>query len=195
MYLHMRIFLEVKDDWLKQQDLWFVCDEGTLIRSPPPPPPRFYVGDHTSPPSATAALLAGAVSRSIAHTAVHPAIIVKTLLQGRGTAAQLNNLSFKLLTRGSGAQFFMSLPHGAFNYATLEVYNSTIHVHFVLWSPCPGRTRRCCCGVGGVEGVVSATAVGGGWTVCLGVFGCVMSALVAVVSPFRRYIYTCLSKI
>eukprot|EP00752_Nemacystus_decipiens_P016757 g14995.t1 len=67
------------------------------------------------------AVLAGAVSRSIAHTAVHPAIIVKTLLQGRGTAAQLDNLSLKLLTRGSGAQFFMSLPHGAFNYATLEL--------------------------------------------------------------------------
>jgi len=69
----------------------------------------------------TTALVAGAVSRSIAHTIVHPAIVVKTLLQGRGTASQLKNVSLKLLTRGSGAQFFMSLPHGAFNYATLEV--------------------------------------------------------------------------
>lgn len=52
---------------------------------------------------------------------MHPANVVKTLLQGRGTASQLQNLSFKLLTRGAGAQFIMSLPHGAFNYATLEV--------------------------------------------------------------------------
>ncbi|CAN0287845.1 unnamed protein product [Pylaiella littoralis] len=67
------------------------------------------------------ALFAGALSRSIAHTCVHPAIVVKTILQGRGTSSQLSNLSFELLTRGSGAQFVMSLPHGAFNYATLEV--------------------------------------------------------------------------
>lgn len=52
---------------------------------------------------------------------MQPANVVKTLLQGRGTASQLSNLSFKLLTRGAGAQFVMSLPHGAFNYATLEV--------------------------------------------------------------------------
>ncbi|CAM9456039.1 unnamed protein product, partial [Scytosiphon promiscuus] len=67
------------------------------------------------------ALMAGAVSRSIAHTCVHPAIVVKTLMQGRGTSSQLSNLSLKLLRRGAGAQFIMSLPHGAFNYATLEV--------------------------------------------------------------------------
>ena len=54
---------------------------------------------------------------------MQPANVVKTLLQGRGTASQLSNLSFKLLTRGAGAQFLMSLPHGAFNYATLEVRN------------------------------------------------------------------------
>lgn len=52
---------------------------------------------------------------------MQPANVVKTLLQGRGTASQLSELSFKLLTRGAGAQFVMSLPHGAFNYATLEV--------------------------------------------------------------------------
>ncbi|CAM9557273.1 unnamed protein product [Hapterophycus canaliculatus] len=65
--------------------------------------------------------MAGAVSRSIAHTCVHPAIVVKTLMQGRGTSSQLSHLSLKLLRRGAGAQFVMSLPHGAFNYATLEV--------------------------------------------------------------------------
>ncbi|CAM9444012.1 unnamed protein product, partial [Hapterophycus canaliculatus] len=66
-------------------------------------------------------MFAGAISRSIAQTCMQPANVVKTLLQGRGTASQLSNLSFKLLTRGAGAQFIMSLPHGAFNYATLEV--------------------------------------------------------------------------
>lgn len=67
------------------------------------------------------AMFAGAVSRSLAQTIMQPANVVKTLLQGRGTSAQLSNLSFKLLTRGAGAQFVMSLPHGAFNFATLEV--------------------------------------------------------------------------
>lgn len=73
------------------------------------------------------AMLAGAVSRSIAQTCMQPANVVKTLLQGRGTSSQLSNLSFKLLTRGAGAQFVMSLPHGAFNYATLEVRVIAMH--------------------------------------------------------------------
>lgn len=67
------------------------------------------------------AMFAGAISRSIAQTCMQPANVVKTLLQGRGTSQQLSNLSFKLLTRGAGAQFVMSLPHGACNFATLEV--------------------------------------------------------------------------
>ena len=67
------------------------------------------------------AMFAGAVSRSLAQTCMQPANVVKTLLQGRGTSSQLSNLSFKLLTRGAGAQFVMSMPHGAFNFATVEV--------------------------------------------------------------------------
>lgn len=67
------------------------------------------------------AMLAGALSRSIAQTCMQPMNVVKTLLQGRGTSSQLSHLSFKLLTRGAGAQFIMSLPHGALNFATLEV--------------------------------------------------------------------------
>lgn len=62
---------------------------------------------------------------ALLQTCMQPANVVKTLLQGRGTASQLSNLSFKLLTRGAGAQFVMSLPHGAFNYATLEVREHT----------------------------------------------------------------------
>ena len=67
------------------------------------------------------AMFAGAVSRSIAQTFMQPMNVIKTLLQGRETSSQLSQLSFKLLTRGAGAQFLMSLPHGAFNFATLEV--------------------------------------------------------------------------
>lgn len=67
------------------------------------------------------AMFAGALSRSIAQTCMQPMNVIKTLLQGRGTSSQLSNLSFKLLTRGAGAQFIMSLPHGALNFATLEV--------------------------------------------------------------------------
>ncbi|CAM9876887.1 unnamed protein product [Discosporangium mesarthrocarpum] len=67
------------------------------------------------------AMFAGAISRSIAQTCMQPANVVKTLLQGRGTSSQLSNLSFRLLTRGAGAQFLLSLPHGALNFATLEV--------------------------------------------------------------------------
>ncbi|KAG5182703.1 mitochondrial energy transfer protein [Tribonema minus] len=65
-------------------------------------------------------MFAGALSRAIAQTAMQPANVVKTLLQGRSTSGQLKHLSFKLLTRGAGAQFLLSLPHGAFNFATLE---------------------------------------------------------------------------
>ncbi|CAM9835384.1 unnamed protein product [Choristocarpus tenellus] len=66
------------------------------------------------------AMFAGAISRSIAQTCMQPANVVKTLLQGRGTSKQLSKLSFRLLTRGAGAQFLLSLPHGALNFATLE---------------------------------------------------------------------------
>ncbi|CAM9492814.1 unnamed protein product [Phaeothamnion confervicola] len=68
-------------------------------------------------------MFAGALSRSIAQTAMQPANVIKTLLQGKNTAVQLNSLSWRswrVLTRGAGAQFVLSLPHGAFNFATLE---------------------------------------------------------------------------
>lgn len=53
------------------------------------------------------AMFAGAVSKSIAQTCMQPANVVKTLLQGHGTSKQLSNMSFSLLTRGTGAQFIM----------------------------------------------------------------------------------------
>ena len=78
------------------------------------------------------AMFAGAVSRSLAQTCMQPANVVKTLLQGRGTSSQLSKLSFKLLTRGAGAQFVMSMPHGAFNFATLEVGNTESSILLIV---------------------------------------------------------------
>lgn len=73
-------------------------------------------------------MICGAISRSMAQTVMHPANTMKTILQSRSQAgasrmtitqmAQLKNL--KLLTRGAGAQFVLSVPHGAVNFAVLE---------------------------------------------------------------------------
>jgi len=73
-------------------------------------------------------MICGAISRSVAQTVMHPANTMKTILQSRSQAgadrmtilqlAQPRNL--KLLTRGAGAQFILSVPHGAVNFAVLE---------------------------------------------------------------------------
>lgn len=72
-------------------------------------------------------MICGAVSRSIAQVATHPANTMKTLLQSnRGTGKKISIASLakpqnlKLLTRGAGAQFILSIPHGAANFAVLE---------------------------------------------------------------------------
>jgi len=74
-------------------------------------------------------MLAGAVSRSCAQTAMHPANVVKTLLQTKGSA-ELSNLNFQILTRGAGAQFALSLPHGALAFAVLEATKTTLSSWF-----------------------------------------------------------------
>jgi len=76
-------------------------------------------------------MICGAISRSVAQTIMHPANTMKTILQSNRranthdspvltlrTLAQRKNL--KMLTRGAGAQFVMSVPHGAVNFAVLE---------------------------------------------------------------------------
>eukprot|EP00978_Attheya_sp_CCMP212_P002572 scaffold5244_cov51-Attheya_sp.AAC.3 len=71
-------------------------------------------------------MVCGAVSRSLAQTMMHPANTMKTILQSNrsiekqtlGMLAKPENL--KLLSRGAGAQFLMSVPHGAINFAVLE---------------------------------------------------------------------------
>lgn len=76
------------------------------------------------------AMICGAVSRSAAQTIMHPANTMKTILQSsRKIPGQkpLNVLSFtqwkyaRTLTRGAGAQLILSIPHGAVNFAVLEL--------------------------------------------------------------------------
>jgi hypothetical protein len=57
---------------------------------------------------------------SCAQTAMHPANVYKTLLQTKGHD-ELKRLTPRILTRGAGAQFLLSLPHGALAFAVLEV--------------------------------------------------------------------------
>ena len=72
-------------------------------------------------------MVCGAISRSIAQTVMHPANTMKTILQSyRGSQrptitslAQPKN--FRALTRGAGANFILSVPHGAVNFAVLEL--------------------------------------------------------------------------
>lgn len=75
-------------------------------------------------------MVCGAASRSIAQTVMHPANTMKTILQSqRGVpasermtiAALAKPSNVKLLTRGAGAQFLLSVPHGAVNFAVLEL--------------------------------------------------------------------------
>ena len=85
-------------------------------------------------------MLVGAISRSIAQTVMHPANTMKTILQanrasstssstgltGTSTLSMLNPKNLKLLTRGAGAQFILSVPHGAINFAVLELVKAKI---------------------------------------------------------------------
>jgi hypothetical protein len=70
-------------------------------------------------------MICGAISRSMAQVMMHPMNTMKTIMQAdRGTitfkdlAASSN---WRTLTRGAGAQFILSVPHGALNFAVLEL--------------------------------------------------------------------------
>jgi hypothetical protein len=71
-------------------------------------------------------MVSGAVSRSVAQTVMHPANTMKTILQSsrgpnRPTLGDLfQPQMFRRLTRGAGANFALSIPHGAVNFAVLE---------------------------------------------------------------------------
>jgi solute carrier family 25 S-adenosylmethionine transporter 26 len=66
------------------------------------------------------AMLAGALSRTIAQTVMHPANTYKTMLQMRRSGKMLD-LSPERLFRGADAQFVMSLPHGAFYFSVIDL--------------------------------------------------------------------------
>jgi Mitochondrial carrier protein len=72
-------------------------------------------------------MICGATSRSIAQTVMHPANTMKTILQNaRGPhrptiATLLQPSNFRRLTVGAGANFLLSMPHGAVNFAVLEL--------------------------------------------------------------------------
>ena len=88
-------------------------------------------------------MVCGAISRSVAQVAVHPMDTMKTILQTSGTSNHnglggaaakktLRNLSrpssWRLLTRGAGAQFLLSIPHGALSFAVLEYVRRQMNV-------------------------------------------------------------------
>ena len=97
-------------------------------------------------------MVCGAVSRSIAQTVMHPANTMKTILQAsRGpnqpTLKDLFRPSmFRPLTRGAGANFVLSIPHGAVNFAVLEFVRGRLNT-VVEASKCEGeaepRTEEC----------------------------------------------------
>ena len=64
-------------------------------------------------------LIAGATSRTIAQTIMHPANTYKTMLQLKGKG-HLVNITPERLLRGADAQFVMSLPHGAFYFFVID---------------------------------------------------------------------------
>lgn len=68
-------------------------------------------------------MICGAISRSLAQTLMHPANTAKTILQSTprgGLARAIKEGGLRALTRGAGAQFVLSVPHGALNFAVLE---------------------------------------------------------------------------
>mmetsp|Transcript_41392 Transcript_41392/g.53379 ORF Transcript_41392/g.53379 Transcript_41392/m.53379 type:complete len:383 (+) Transcript_41392:63-1211(+) len=65
-------------------------------------------------------MAAGATSRTIAQSLLHPADVVKTILQTQKMTGQAVSFSWPVLMRGMDVQLIFSLPHGAFSYAITE---------------------------------------------------------------------------
>ena len=62
-------------------------------------------------------MLAGAIARATASTAVHPLNVMKTMLQ---LGKNMPERRWSTLMRGAGSQFILSMPHGALNFAVTE---------------------------------------------------------------------------
>ncbi|KAL7445432.1 hypothetical protein ACHAXH_010046 [Discostella pseudostelligera] len=89
--------------------------------TPPPPSRRLHFWE---------AMICGAISRAAAQTIMHPANTMKTILQSSRKVPGQEALTIKSftqwkyakqLTRGAGAQLILSIPHGAVNFAVLEL--------------------------------------------------------------------------
>ena len=69
-------------------------------------------------------MICGAISRSVAQTLMHPANTMKTILQQNNApslTSMLTPQNLPTLMRGAGANFVLSVPHGAVNFAVLEM--------------------------------------------------------------------------
>jgi len=64
-------------------------------------------------------MTAGAISRTIAQTFMHPANTYKTMLQLKDTGKS-TQVTLERLLRGADAQFLLSLPHGAFHFFVID---------------------------------------------------------------------------
>ena len=77
-------------------------------------------------------MVSGAISRSVAQTLMHPANTMKTILQRSRDGPTFRELiqpkMFKTLSRGAGANFILSVPHGAVNFAVLELVRSQLNI-------------------------------------------------------------------
>ena len=96
-------------------------------------------------------MLAGAMSRTIAQTIMHPANTYKTLLQlnrrsltstshgglslSTPTASIFKTLTIEKLFRGADAQFLLSLPHGAFHFFVIDQVKSVLTQYLPLHIP------------------------------------------------------------
>jgi hypothetical protein len=76
-------------------------------------------------------MVCGAISRSMAQTIMHPANTMKTILQNERVPPSLATLlrpsNFRRLSRGAGANFLLSVPHGAVNFAVLELVRTKLN--------------------------------------------------------------------
>jgi hypothetical protein len=74
-------------------------------------------------------MVAGAIARATAATAVHPLNVIKTMLQTKD--GKIPEIAWKTLTRGAGSQFVMSVPHGALNFAITETTKVCVTINVV----------------------------------------------------------------
>jgi hypothetical protein len=82
-------------------------------------------------------MIAGAVAKSVATTAVNPLNVIKTLLQRQNDGQAFPTLTWRVLSRGAVAQLLLSLPHGAISFVATEVLHLMLavpvnHIFIVL---------------------------------------------------------------